>query len=306
MFANILKQGSIAKILSLLLVVAATSAQATDVADNSASEHPSFSVKSSGNGPAIILIPGLSSPGQVWDETSKHYQEHYQCNVLTLAGFGATAPISEHVLKRFDADLERYIKDQHIEHPILLGHSLGGFLALRFAASHPREVGRVIVVDALPALAATQHPEWTGSQLEAAAAMVRDQMSNNYEAGLQAAAKGMVTSPEGVEQVVKWGMESDRTTTINAMYDMMSYDLRPDLGKIHVPVLVLGSWIAYKDYAPKAAIEGTYRAQYANLAGVNIIMSDTARHFIMMDDPKWMFETIDNYLKQDLPMASAK
>jgi pimeloyl-ACP methyl ester carboxylesterase len=107
---------------------------------------------------------------------------------------------------------------------------------------------------------------------------------------------GMVTQAADVERILGW-KRSDRKTSIDAMYDMLSTDLRQDIGKIGSPTLVLGTWIAYKNFAPKVAIENTFHMQYARLPNVKIEIADHARHFIMYDDPQWMLERMDAFLQ---------
>ena len=51
-----------------------------------AAEQP-FQVKVTGHGQPMILIPGLSCPGEVWDGAVAHYKDHYQLHVISLAGF---------------------------------------------------------------------------------------------------------------------------------------------------------------------------------------------------------------------------
>ena len=62
-------------------------------ADNSA-VHPSFTVRVVGKGRPVLLIPGLTCPGAVWDETVAYYQGRYQCHVVSLAGFGGVPAAS--------------------------------------------------------------------------------------------------------------------------------------------------------------------------------------------------------------------
>jgi pimeloyl-ACP methyl ester carboxylesterase len=107
----------------------------------------------------------------------------------------------------------------------------------------------------------------------------------------------MVTAPADAERIVGWGQKSDRKTVVNAMYELLSTDLRSDVARIQSPTLVLGAWAAYKDYAPRAAIEQVYAGQYAKLPGAKIELADTARHFIMYDQPAWMYDRIDYFLK---------
>jgi pimeloyl-ACP methyl ester carboxylesterase len=90
----------------------------------------SFAVTVTGRGRPIILIPGLASSGETWDATVAHLRDRYACHVLTLAGFAGIPPVSGPFLSRVRGDIARYIDEQHLDHPIIVGHSLGGALAL--------------------------------------------------------------------------------------------------------------------------------------------------------------------------------
>src|SRR5471032_1491919 len=143
-----------------------------------AAAHPAFHVDVTGEGAPIILIPGLSSPGAVWDGTVQHLcvQQRHQCHVLSLAGFAGTPPIAEPLLPAVEQQLSDYIAANHFDHPIVIGHSMGGFLGMKLAADHPDQVGRLVIVDTLPALAAIQMPSITGPQIKEMAAGMREQM----------------------------------------------------------------------------------------------------------------------------------
>ena len=58
-----------------------------DAMSQEAGNHPAFQVKTAGEGPAIIMIPGLASSGATWDSTVEHLRGRYRCVELTLAGF---------------------------------------------------------------------------------------------------------------------------------------------------------------------------------------------------------------------------
>ena len=98
-------------------------------------------------------------------------------------------------------------------------------------------------------------------------------------------------------RITGWGTRSDRNTVIDTMATLIGTDLRQDVARIASPTLVLGTWIAYKDYAPRAATEATFRSQYRQLPGVRVAMADTARHFIMYDDPDWLHASIEQFLE---------
>jgi len=262
-----------------------------------------FSVDVSGDGAPVILIPGLSSPGAVWDGTVQHLcvQQHHQCHVLSLAGFAGTAPIAEPLLPAVEQQLSDYIAAHHFDHPIVIGHSMGGFLGMKLAADHPEQVGRLIIVDALPALGATQLPTITREQLRQVGAGMRDQMLRASDAEQAANSarviRTMASKPADVERIIGWSASSDRRTIASSMYQMMTDDMRDDIARIKAPTLVLGTWIAYKDYGSKEQFEDTFKSQYQKLSGATIEMSDTARHFIMYDDADWLYARIDHFLK---------
>lgn len=261
----------------------------------------SFTVEVTGKGKPMIFIPGLASSGEVWKDTVAQFANRYECHVVTLAGFAGVAPTATPLLSTVQKELAEYIDAKKLDRPIMVGHSLGGFLALRMGADTPAKVGRLVIVDSLPALGAVQMPDITPEQLKSMAARMRDGMKSQdaatFAEGQRRSVASMVAKPDDLERVLGWGRKSDGATVMNAMHDLIATDLRVDIERIKSPTLVLGSWIAYKEYTTRAAVENTFRTQYQKLSGVTIEVADTARHFIMYDDPKWMVERMEKFLK---------
>jgi pimeloyl-ACP methyl ester carboxylesterase len=262
-----------------------------------------FTVDVTGQGRPLILIPGLASSGDVWQGTVARLcgpQTARQCHVLTLAGFAGVAPIEGDLLAQAEQQLAAYIVAEKLGQPAIIGHSLGGFLALKMAIDHPARTGKLLIVDSLPALGAAQMPDATPQQLQAMSRQMQSAMRAQDAATAGASQRrtvaAMASAPADVERIIGWGQRSDRDTVISAMGTLMASDLRQDLAKVQSPTLVLGTWIAYKDYAPRAAIEATFQQQYRQLPGVQIALADTARHFIMYDQPDWMVARIEQFL----------
>lgn len=261
-----------------------------------------FQVKVTGTGAPVILIPGLASSGEVWDGTVAHYcgDGKRQCHVLTLAGFAGVPAIDGPLLPAVEQQLSDYITDKKFNKPVVIGHSLGGFIGMKLAADHPDQIGHLVIVDTLPALGATQMPSVTAAQLKEMAEGMRNRMLTQDAAAASASQqqtlRSMITKQEDIDRAAGWGKRSDRATVANAMADMMADDMRQDVSRIKAPTLVLGSWIAYKDFGTKPLFEQMYKAQYQRLAGVQVELADSARHFIMYDDPAWMYDRIDKFL----------
>jgi len=129
-----------------------------------------FQVKVTGHGRPMILIPGLSSSGEVWDTTVARYKDRFECHVLTVAGFAGVPRVPAPMLDRVRDGLADYIRKQKLDHPVVIGHSLGGFLALSLAAKYPDLPGRLVIVDSYPFFAALANPQATPDSARASAA----------------------------------------------------------------------------------------------------------------------------------------
>ncbi len=282
--------------MRLAVVVAIVTAMAS-----SAHAATPFEVRVTGSGPDVLLIPGLASSGAVWDDTVKQLCAAHRCHVFTLAGFAGVPAQPGPLLDNVDAALAAYIEQQHLKAPVVVGHSLGGFVALRLAIAHPADVGKLVIVDTLPALGAVRMDSATPQQLHDLAPQMRAQLMAQdaaaYAAGQAQQIATLVTAPADVARVQAWGKASDRVAVIAAMADMIGLDLRPQLSAIHVPTLVMGSWIAYKDVSTMEATRAIYERQYKSLAGVQIAMSPAGRHFIMLDDPAWFEKTLETFIQ---------
>lgn len=258
-----------------------------------------FRVKVVGHGPPLILIPGLASPGEVWDGTVAHFQDRYTCHVLTLAGFGGVPAIDGPVLPTVREALARYIREQKLERPVVVGHSLGGVLAVWLAASEPDLLGQVVVVDSLPFLPASYDPDAKVEQVKPRAAQMRDAISRQspeqFRASQVQTMQKMITDEATARRVAELTGKSDPRTVAEAMYEVMTTDLRPELSKVKAPVLVVGTWEEYRP-APKEAIQQVFESQYAGLAHKRIVLADHSLHFVQLDAPAFLFSEMDTFL----------
>ncbi len=269
-----------------------------------------FQVKVSGHGPqgqSMILIPGLSSAGETYDSTVARYKDRYECHVLTLAGFVGVPPLpaaaQSTMLDTVRDAVAAYIRDKKLNKPVIVGHSLGGFLALSIASKYPDLVGPLVILDSYPFLPAIYDSTMTAAQAKEYAVQSKKYVSGEsqdmYERGVKSgvSTRMMTTKDSDFETIIGWGLKSDRFAVGEAMAEMMSTDLREDVAKIKSRTLVLATWIGYKEYTDGPKTMANLKTQYAKLSGVEIYLTDTARHFIMWDDPDWMFAHMDPFLK---------
>jgi N-formylmaleamate deformylase len=311
LFAPVVRRCALALgLLSPLAYSPAHAQAATKASSQAPAAHPSFTVQVTGKGRPVLLIPGLNCSGAVWDETVARYRGHYQCHVVTLAGFGGVAPqqpVPDHLLQDVRDQLLAYVKAQKLRQPAVIGHSLGGFLALWMAATDPTALGPLEIVDSLPFLPVAQNPMATVENTRPQAELMRQQMRTSQLplAARRQMTAGLVSDTARIAQVARWGQASDPATTGQAMYDMYTTDLRPEVARIQQPVLVLGTWAGYAAYgATKAGVQQVFEKQYAPIAHHTLLMSEAGKHFVMYDDPQLFFAQTDTFLQ--LPAVAVK
>tara|TARA_R110002051_G_scaffold308629_4_gene380691 strand:- start:36376 stop:37251 length:876 start_codon:yes stop_codon:yes gene_type:complete len=240
--------------------------------------------------PALILIPGLATPGEVWTDTVAELGNSADIYTITAAGFGDVPAVGEGAfLDPLVAELADYLDSQNLDDVTIVGHSMGGQIALQLAALRPQHVGRVLVVDSAPFFlrlfnpAATPEQAAQYGQMMAAqlAAMPREQFLAMSQQGL--AIQSM--TPEGQARVMGWIERADQDAVARAMVEVAGTDFTPTLADVRAKVTVLAAW---SEGAPMTAEQllAVYQGQYASLPDVQVHIIADSRHFIMLDQPE--------------------
>lgn len=108
----------------------------------------------SSEGVPLILIHGFSNEAHIWDDYAPSIAPHYRVLALDLRGHGDSAWDPE---KRYDyadhvADLEALVAHFGFERFVLMGHSLGGRVCMRYGGRHPEDLAGLVIVDSAPEL----------------------------------------------------------------------------------------------------------------------------------------------------------
>lgn len=107
----------------------------------------------------------------------------------------------------------------------------------------------------------------------------------------------MITDPKYVEETTEWAGRSDSAFVGQALYELMTTDLRPELGRLRAPVLLIGAGKAFNSSATRLEeMRAAYENQVQNVLDRKILMAQKALHFIMFDDPEFLFRSIDEFL----------
>lgn len=262
---------------------------------------PHISITSAGKGSPVILIPGLSSPRAVWDGVAPAIAAGHQVILVQVNGFGgddAGANLAPGVIDGVVADLHGYIQQHHLAGAKVIGHSLGGLIALDLAKTHPADAGALMIVDALPYVGDIFLPGATVAQVEPQARMMRDQIAASYgksdPAIAQKTAAGMALTPAAQARIADWIGKSDVRVSAEAMYEDMTTDLRPDMAAIKTPITLV---YPTSDAMPKAKADAFYRGEYAKAPNVTFVPIAGSGHFVMLDQPQAFAAAVRDFLK---------
>lgn len=110
-----------------------------------------------GKGKPILCIHGLTANCRFWDCLASALSPRHRVIAMDLRGRGLSdKPPTGYSIERHCKDILTLMDDQGLERPVLMGHSLGAFISLVFAAKHPQKASRLILVDGGGKLSETQ------------------------------------------------------------------------------------------------------------------------------------------------------
>jgi pimeloyl-ACP methyl ester carboxylesterase len=263
-----------------------------------------FKVTVVGNGPDIILIPGLASSAAVWDETRDHLKLKFRLHIIQVAGFAGLPQQTKSdagFVAPFVSELATYIKDRKLKQPAIIGHSLGGEAALMIAARNPGHVGKVFVVDALPFYSLLFDPKMTVEKARPFATQFRDNViqksKEDFAKGQDQVIANLVKNEAAKPAIINWSIASDRSAVAAAAFDLMTTDLRPEIAKITVPVTVIYAYDPIMGI-PTSPFDTFWKSAYANVPNIKLHRIDASFHFIMYDQPEKFRAALDIFLTE--------
>ena len=104
-----------------------------------------------GSGPPVAVLHGLFGSGRNWRSVAQHLAAGHRVLTFDLRNHGASPWADEMSYGDMVEDLRASFRARGIERATLLGHSMGGKVAMLMALLHPDEVDRLVIVDIVPA-----------------------------------------------------------------------------------------------------------------------------------------------------------
>jgi len=243
-----------------------------------------IAVATRGAGRDVVLIAGLASGPGLWNGVIgaiPGYRWHL-VHVRGFAGLAADANATGPVVQPVADEIARYIGSAGLRRPALVGHSMGGTLAMLLGLKGL--AGRLMVVDMLPEGAAMVGGTASGM------GFLADQLGDYFtgtKAGRAYLAQMLAEMPGA--------RGSDPDVIANALRDLANVDLGPQLPRLTAPMEVV--YAVGADAAQVSAITRTFRAAYAPKRDVRLLPIGPSGHMVMADQPTRFNAALSDFLK---------
>jgi abhydrolase domain-containing protein 6 len=102
-----------------------------------------------GQGPTILLLHGFAANKEVWLKVAPMLTAHFHVVIPDLPGWGESSriPNASYNIDNQADRLNDFVQTLHLQHSLLVGHSMGGAIAGVYAAEHPSDVAELALVD---------------------------------------------------------------------------------------------------------------------------------------------------------------
>ena len=256
-----------------------------------------FEIKISGKGDPVIFLPGFGTPGSVWDETISTLKGNHEYHQLTYAGFNGLAPIDTPWYHQIKIDLFDYVAKNKSSNIKLVGHSMGGNLALELAKKFPQKINRIMLIETLPCIRELMMPGVPASMITYNSPYNKQMLGSSaeeWEMYIHRFSDNMTFDEAKRDQIFQWAKNADKKTYVYGYTDLLKLDQRTLLEDIEIE-----TWILVASFPDASTAIETMKDQFKNLERKIIYQVENSRHFIMFDQPEWLSEKIIEFLSNN-------
>ena len=249
--------------------------------------------KSYGAGFPVIILHGLLGSLDNWQGVAKHLAGRFQVATIDLRNHGRSPHSGAFSYTLMVADILEWMQDQHIAQAHIIGHSMGGKVAMNVALSHPEKVSKPIVIDVAPVAYEDRH-------------------SSVFKA-LHAVDLGVLNSRQEAEQILRRYVEEESTVQflMKGLYRDEEYRFQ---WRFNVEALynaypeISSGIVSKKPFAGQVLFIKGQNSDYINAANYaeivdlfpnnQLVEIAGAGHWVHADNPKVLIAVIEEFLEK--------
>jgi esterase len=112
-----------------------------------------------GEGQPLVILHGLFGTSDNWQTLGRRFSENFKVYLVDMRNHGRTEHSHEFDYQLMANDIKEFVQTEELVDPIIMGHSMGGKAAMKFALQNPEKLSKLIVVDIAPKAYPPHHDE---------------------------------------------------------------------------------------------------------------------------------------------------
>jgi len=191
--------------------------------------------------PTLVFVVAWIWTAALWIPQVNYFSQNFKVVTIDMRGAGESdKPPDDYTLDLYAGDLDSVIEELQEKNIVLIGQSTGASIAIKYVTKHPGKVSKLVLVGGNPKYIATDDFPYGLSQ---------DFINESNALAMESTARWLRATMEllfpepGTEYLKEWGFKMSQKTTeeiaTNSIMNLVNADLRPLLGKIDIPTLVL-------------------------------------------------------------------
>ena len=271
-----------------------------------ASEEVAFVDGGSGE-KTLIFIHGLSSNLEAWKKNISALKENYRCIAVDLPGYGTSSRnLSSYSLSDYADFLTCFIEKKHLDNVVLVGHSMGGQIAVHAVLSSP-ELFKKLILIAPAGIETFSLQEEAVLKSSYTPAMVinstPEQILTNYKLNFHSFPKDagfMVEDRINMKEAEDFPNYAE--VVVNNVHAMLDEPVFDRLEELSIPVLIVYGkndlLIPNRFFHPNQTIETLVQDAKENIQDLTVKIIDEAGHFVNFEKPDEVNKEITTFLNK--------
>ena len=236
----------------------------------------------SGKGPPVVLVHGLGGDRHVWDEVARELVKTHTVIAVDLPGHGTAAAEQPLDADRIARQIAATVRAEKAAPAVIVGHSLGGFVAAHVPLVHAEAVRALVLVDiGIGSL-------WTekeSAELRAGIVARREPTLREWF--------GAISKPGAQHERVVAGLSKLSNETIFGYLAVMQK--QPTAGKqLTLPLLLMASPLVLPDSRPRADELAT--VGFGDVAHLQVVRFEKSMHWLFWDEPQKFLTALTRFL----------
>ena len=191
--------------------------------------------------PTLVFVVAFIGTEELWQPQVNYFSQNFKMVTVDMRGSGESdKPADNYTLDLYVDDLNSIIEELQEKSIVLIGESQGVSIAIKYVTTYPGKVSKLILIGGSPKVIATD--DFPHGYSSAVFKNFLALFEESYFKGLRVFMKFVFSEP-GTEYLKELGFKVCQKTTqeiaINRLINYSKEDLRPLLGKINVPTLIL-------------------------------------------------------------------